>query len=135
ARLLDRLRPGDTSARVNRLVAGLDDVASVAPTLALEALARDAGSRPDWLAWLRGGGSTIDTAPSGLRERLHEFLDRFGHRAVAEGELYSAAWEDDPGPPLAALRALAASEGDAAFRRRAAIASRTADEEALLTPL
>ncbi len=131
ARLLDRFRPGATAERVNRLVAGLPDVASVAPALALEALATEAARRPDWLAWLRAEPSPPANAPRALGERLREFLDRFGHRSVAEGELFSSAWEDDPEPPLGALRALAQAGGDASFRRRAAAATRYADEEAL----
>jgi pyruvate,water dikinase len=133
ARLVDRFRPGDTTERVNRLVSGLSEVASVAPALALEALAADAAGRPDWRTWLDGAPSLPDTAPASLRERLREFLGRFGHRAVAEGELFSDAWEDDPRPPLAALRALVHAEGDSSFRRRAAAATRDADGEALVS--
>ncbi len=132
ARLMATFRPGDTPERLNRLVAGLPDVASVAPALALEALAREAGGKREWSAWLGTGTTTLDTAPRDLQERLGDFLRRFGHRAMAEGELRSAAWEDDPAPALAALRALVQSDGDAAFRRRAAAATRAADEEALL---
>jgi rifampicin phosphotransferase len=133
ARLVDRFRPGKTAERVNRLVANLQDVASVAPALALEALAAEAALHPDWLAWLRAAPSPPAAAPPALRERLRAFLGRFGHRAVAEGELFSAAWEDDPEPPLAALRALVRAEGEASFRRRAAAATRDADETALLS--
>lgn len=135
ARLLDAFRPGDAPERLNRLVAVLDDVASVAPALALEALAQDAATRPGWSAWLAAETASLETAPPDLQERLREFLERFGHRAVAEGELRSSAWGDDPEPVLAALRALVRSDGGAAFRRRAAAAIRAADEEALLAPL
>src|SRR6185436_21132923 len=58
-----------------------------------------------------------------------------GHRAVAEGELRTAAWEDDPAPALAALRVLASSNGEARLRRLAAAATRAADEEALFASL
>jgi pyruvate,water dikinase len=133
ARLLDRFRPGATAERVNRLLAGLPDVPSVAPALAMEALAAEAARRPSWLAWLRAGPSPLAAAPADLGERLRAFLDLFGHRSVAEGELLSSAWEDDPEAPLRALRALAETREDASSRRRAAAAAtRDADEEALL---
>ncbi len=135
ARLLDAFRPGETAERLNRLVAGLPDVASVAPALALEELAREGADRPHWSAWLASGSASLLTAPPDLGERLRGFLQRFGHRAVAEGELASPAWEDDPAPALLALRSLLTSDKDSAFRREAAAATRAADEEALLALL
>jgi pyruvate,water dikinase len=133
ARLLDTLRPGETAERINRLVAGLPDLPSVAPALALESLAREAAAEPAWGEWLFSGEADTAEAPAALGARLQQFLHRFGHRAVAEGELAAAAWEDDPRPVLEALRALARSDADAALRRRAAADTRAADEDALLS--
>ncbi len=112
---------GDPAERVNRLVAGLDGVASASPTTALEELAERLGPGAARLA--------VDDAP----RVLGDFLARFGHRGVSEGELAAPAWEDDPAPLVAALRALAGSPHAPGFRRRARAEARRADEEALLS--
>jgi pyruvate,water dikinase len=139
--LLGRLAPGDIEGRVNRLVTGLPDVASTAPTFALEALAEDVGRHEGWASWLKraaGRPSAVGVladAPPVLAARLRGFLDRFGHRAVSEGELAAPAWEDDPRPVLAALAALAEGERAAEWSRSARAEVRRADEEALLARL
>jgi rifampicin phosphotransferase len=136
--LLGRLAPGDVEGRVNRLVTGLLDVASTAPTFALEALAEDVDRHEGWVEWLRRAAGrpsaegVLADAPPVLAARLQGFLDRFGHRAVSEGELAAPAWEDDPRPLLAALAALAEGERTAEWSRRARAEVRRADEEALL---
>jgi phosphohistidine swiveling domain-containing protein len=124
--LLTRLlatAPGDATDRVNRLVAGLDGVASASPTTALETLADELGPRAATLA--------AADAP----HVLADFLARFGHRGLSEGELRAPAWEDDPAPLLAALRTLGGARHAAGFRRRARAELRRADEEALLARL
>ena len=139
--LLGRLAPGDVESRVNRLVTGLPDVASTAPTFALEALAEDVGRHEGWAPWLRraagqpSAAGVLADAPPVLAARLRGFLDRFGHRAVSEGELAAPAWEDDPRPLLAALAALAEGDRAAEWSRRARAEVRRADEEALLARL
>ncbi len=136
--LLGRLAPGDVEGRVNRLVTGLPDVASTAPTFALEALAEDVSRHEGWALWLRRAAGrpsaegVLADAPPVLAVRLRGFLDLFGHRAVSEGELAAPAWEDDPRPLLAALAALAEGERTAEWSRRARAEVRRADEEALL---
>ena len=47
-------------------------------------------------------------APAELAARLRAFLDRFGHRALSEGELRARTWREDPSPVLQALATLAA---------------------------
>jgi pyruvate,water dikinase len=139
--LLGRLVPvsdAPASARVNRLVAGLDGLESAEPATALEALAAEAARRPEWLAWcqrppdeaaarLRQGD-----VPSDLEERLQAFLARFGHRAVSEGELREPAWEDDPRPVLLALQTMLDATVSPGFGRRAGSEVRRAEEEALM---
>ena len=138
--LLGRFLPGDAFARTGRLVTGLDGVASAAPALALESLAEEVARRPEWRAWLeteaaRSGDRSLPGAPAGLRERIAGFLERYGHRAVSEGELSAPAWEDEPGPLLRALSGLAGSDGAAGWRGRARAEVRRADEEAALARL
>ncbi len=136
--LLGRLAPGDPQGRLSRLVTGLPDVDSTAPTFALEALAEEVDGRADWRDWLGrsvAAAAALDQAPPALRARLREFLDRYGHRAVSEGELAAPAWEDDPRPLTAALLALVDGERTAAWSRRARAEVRGADEEALLARL
>ena len=136
--LLGRLAPGDAQGRVSRLVTGLEDVASTNPTFALEDVAEEVHARPEWRDWLQRSVSDargLDHAPPALRARLRDFLDRFGHRAVSEGELAAPAWEDDPRPLLAALLGLVEGERTAAWSRHAGGEVRAADEEALLARL
>lgn len=147
-RLLGALSPGDPAARVARLTAGLEGVASAAPTIALEELALRAKDHEAWRAWLREAserdhhhqsgrtdGDPLASAPADLRLELREFLARFGHRALGEGELLALAWEDDPSPVVAALLGLLTSGERSGRARRAKVEARRAEEEALLGPL
>lgn len=128
--------PGDPADLVNRLVAGLPDIESAAPTLALEGLAETARAEPEWRAWLAQGPADASRAlaasqgPAGLLARLREFLARYGHRAVSEGELAADSWRDDPAPVLAALGTLVAGSRSAGFGHRARATDRRADEQA-----
>jgi rifampicin phosphotransferase len=136
--VVGRFAPGDPAERVNRLVAGLEGVASSAPAFALEALAEDAAHQPDWTRWIARALSRADDvavdladAPPALGGHLRSFLERFGHRALSEGELRATTWEDDPRPLLAALLTLAEGERNAEWSRRARAEIRGADEAAL----
>jgi pyruvate,water dikinase len=138
SRLLAALVPGEAPPRVNRLVTGLPGLESAAPVEALESLASDVHREPDWIAWLArppadaAASLRRGEAPAALGARLEEFLGRWGHRGVSEGELRASSWEDDPAPLLAALRTRAASPRPAGFRARAAEQLGRADEAALL---
>jgi pyruvate,water dikinase len=137
-RLLASTRPRDAGERVNRLLAGLDDVESALPALALEELAAATAADPDWASWLSRSAdhaphSFTRAAPPGLSQRLREFLDRHGHRGLSEGELAAPSWEDDPSPVLAALRTLAAAPRRPGWTRSARTEIRRADTEALLS--
>jgi len=140
AELLRRLAPGDPQERVNRLVGGLEDVESVKPTIALEEIAGEASARPAWTEWLRAAGvvdgarASLETAPPELRASLVAFLEHFGHRGVAEGELQAASWRDDPGPVLSALASLVSTPEALGLARRTRSEERRAEEEALLSP-
>ena len=137
ARVLAALVPGEAPPRVNRLVTGLPGLESAAPVEALESLASDVHQEPDWIAWLAQPAADAAAAlrrreaPAALGARLEEFLGRWGHRGVSEGELRASSWDDDPAPLLAALRARAASPRPPGFRARAAEQLGRADETAL----
>ena len=139
ARMLEAFSRGPATERANRLSAGLLEVESVAPTLALEALAARLSENPQAQSWLEAehpaSRGALDGAPEDLRRELEAFLLRFGHRALSEGELGSPAWEDDPTPVLMALRSFTARPGRARFGARAKAELRRVEEESLLSRL
>jgi rifampicin phosphotransferase len=126
--------PGDPADLVNRLVAGLPDIESAAPTLALEEIAQQARARPEWNALLADAAAAAGAFSAGallpeLQESLTTLLSRYGHRAVSEGELAAASWEDDPMPVFLALQTLIRGGRPAGFGHRARATERRADEE------
>jgi phosphohistidine swiveling domain-containing protein len=62
---------------------------------------------------------------------LKEFVRRWGHRGLSEGELRAASWEDDPVPLLLALQSRALSPRPPGFRAHAAEQLGRADERSL----
>jgi len=129
---------GPAPGRVNRLVAGLEDIESVEPASALEELAAGASRTPAWKAWLQRPAEDCAAdlrhgkAPAGLGDAIAAFLARFGHRAVSEGELRAAAWDDDPAPLLAAMHGMLDGAPPPGFGRRAGMETRRIEEQALL---
>jgi pyruvate,water dikinase len=138
-RLLARWLPGDATARVNRLLAGLDGVESAAPALALDSIAVAVRARPQWRAFVGAPDAAAalarGDAPAELAARLGAFLEKYGHRALSEGELRAPAWREDPSPVLQALATLAAGTRPAGFTQAAAAERRVAEEEAILSKL
>lgn len=138
---LDRWAEGEAGDLANRLLAGLPDVMSIAPTLALEAIAAEARSRSDWSSWLAQDPEAAALAyarreaPPDLQTWIEKLLRSYGHRAVSEGELAARSWRDDPAPLFRALKSLLASPRSPGFGHRARVESRLADEEALLARL
>jgi len=137
--LVERWRLGDSTDLVNRLVAGMTEVESAAPALALESIAAEARERAEWKDWLLGrDGATAAAdverraAPEGLSSRIAAFLRAYGHRSVSEGELAASSWRDDPSPLFTALRALLASRRSPGFGHRARAEERQASEQAIL---
>jgi pyruvate,water dikinase len=120
--------PGDPSDLANRLLSGLDDVASVRPTLELEALAAAWRGRIEVQAFVEEAGAP----PEGLSVALGGFLEEFGHRALSEADLRAPSWEDEPTPLHEALRALLREERPAGFAHAARATARRADLESVL---
>jgi rifampicin phosphotransferase len=137
ARLLARDGMGDPVERTGRLLAGLDGVDSVAPALALEAIAARGRANPRWREWLAQPAGQAAEAfshhdlPAELDVALQSFLERFGHRGLSEGDLSSRAWDEDPTPVFESLQALLKSGRSPGFGPRARAEVRRADEEAL----
>lgn len=127
--VLARFAPVGAERIAQTLSAGIGDLESARPGIALghvAAIARhDEGAR---LA-LEGGASSPDALPEGPTKRaLSQFLETYGDRAVREAELSTPRWSEDPGPVLSMLRsALRGPESDpeAALAR----ARRLADAE------
>ena len=138
-RLLGRWLPGDARARLNRLLAGLDGVESAAPAQALDALAAAVRGRAQWRDFVAAPDAAAalarGDAPPELAGRLRSFLDRFGHRALSEGELRTRTWREDPTPVLQALATLAAGARPAGFTQAAAAEQREAEEQAIFSRL
>src|SRR6185369_3050948 len=126
-------------ARVNRLLAGLDGVESAAPAMALDALAADMRGRPQWRDFVGAPGAAAalarGEAPVELVAHLRAFLEKYGHRALSEGELRAPAWREDPSPVLQALATLASGTRPAGFTQAAAAERRVAEEEAIVSKL
>jgi pyruvate,water dikinase len=131
-------RRGDPRERTARLLAGLDDVASVAPALALESIAARARQDPEWREWLARDETALAAdyatgrVPPALQAELGTFFFRFGHRGLSEGDVSARSWDEDPAPVFAALRALLGTLRSPGFGPRARAEVRQADEEALL---
>ncbi|HEU0105647.1 MAG TPA: PEP/pyruvate-binding domain-containing protein, partial [Vicinamibacteria bacterium] len=138
-RLLGRWLPGDARARLNRLLGGLDGVESAAPAQALDTLAAAVRGHPQWRDFVAAPDAVAalarGDAPPELAGRLRSFLDRFGHRALSEGELRTRTWREDPTPVLQALATLAAGARPAGFTQAAAAEQREAEEQAILSRL
>lgn len=93
-----------------RLITGLNNVASAIPGRQMWALAklaahdsklREALMAPD--AWARIQKLKSPSAAQ-FRDRLAQFLGRFGHRSVMEADLSALTWGEDPNSVLVLLR-------------------------------
>jgi phosphohistidine swiveling domain-containing protein len=139
SRLLARDKRGDAIDRTGRLLAGLDGVASVAPARALETIAAQARTNPAWRDALTAPARDVAAAfrrsalPSDLQAAMQSFLLQYGHRGLAEGDLSSRCWDEDPQPLFEVLPALMRSGRSPGFGSRASAEVRRADEEALLS--
>lgn len=88
------------------LVAGLGDVDSAAPSMALWDLGRQVAASPELTAAFDGGvdAGLLDRLPSGdFRAALDAFLRRFESRGPNEWELRSHTWGTKPALALAAI--------------------------------
>jgi pyruvate,water dikinase len=113
-----------------RLVAGIGDVDSAAPSWALWDLSRQvAGSAELTAAFDAGVAGLYDRLEPKFRQRFDEFLDEFGSRGPNEWEVRAPTWGTNPELALAALDRMRVTP-DAAGPQRY-FDERVADREAL----
>jgi len=109
-----------------RLITGLNNVASAIPGRQMWTLARMVAQDPNLRAALMSPDpwSAIQEqkgpAAAQFRDRLAQFLSRFGHRSVMEADLSAITWEEDPNSVLLLLRNLLDLPPEAEPRRVAA---------------
>ena len=75
----------------------------------VQALSRSAAAQPEVQRWLAAGDFTAweTTLPAGeFAAGLQDFLARYGHRGLGEGEIAAPRWAETPDALLAAVRAL-----------------------------
>jgi pyruvate,water dikinase len=123
-----------TPAEIQTVLGGMPHNVTIEMDLALWRLARDAGAHRDLL---------LGTPPDELAARWRDgtlpdiglagFLDRYGHRGVAEVDLGVPRWDEDPAPVLAmivnCLRLTDPEQApDLRFQRAAATAEAALDD-------
>lgn len=131
-RLLDRHFPGQGHALAAALLAGGTPSVTARQGYDLIELARIATEEdPQALAWLRAPGRIAGQweialpADSRFRNAFAAFLDRYGHRALAETYLRSPRWRECPTYLFEVIAGLVGTDG-AALRQRQADASAAA---------
>ena len=126
-------RPGD----VLKLLAGLGDVESAAPAMAMWDLGRMAAASPDLCALFDDGYAGLherllaSTSPDAAAfvEAFDDFSFRYGCRGPNEWETRSPTWETEPDLALAAIDRMRLSDESAAPRMHNA--DRAAEREAI----
>ncbi len=97
-----------SGALASSLVAGIENLPSAEPALALHALSEKIAATDSLARVFQSVGSDAE-ALNALREHplhveLEEFLRNYGHRAVAEAELQRPCWREDPLQVVALIR-------------------------------
>jgi phosphohistidine swiveling domain-containing protein len=116
-------RPGDAM----RIISGVGDVESAAPSMALWQLGRMVAASPALMAAFEAGVSGLLNRIQGLGAegepflaRFRGFIDRYGARGPNEWEMRSDTWETRPELALAAIdrMRLAGEDADPAARNQ-----------------
>jgi pyruvate,water dikinase len=113
--VLARSLPVDSERIAQALSAGIGDLESARPGIALAHVAAIARHDEGAFAELAAGGvRSADDLPDGpLRRALLQYLATYGDRAVREAELMTPRWREDPAPLIGMLRAaMRAPAGD-----------------------
>jgi phosphohistidine swiveling domain-containing protein len=105
------LNDGDSSLAA-QLVTGIDHLVSAAPAFALYNLAEEIKASSELMAYFRSQKSDqeilnvlmSEAEEHPFRASLQSFLDRFGHRAVSDGEFSHPCWREDPSQVIALIR-------------------------------
>jgi pyruvate,water dikinase len=124
-KLLERYLPGQGHALAAALMAGGAPSVTARQGYELIELANIAEKDAPALAWLRAL-DRVDSqwdvalpADSAFRNAFAAFLDRYGHRAVAETYMRSPRWREQPGYLLDVVLGLLGTDADALRRRQA----------------
>lgn len=103
--VLARFAPVGAERIAQTLSAGIGDLESARPGIALSHVAAIARHDEPARIALDGGGKSPGELPDGPTKRaLLQFLDTYGDRAVREAELSTPRWREDPAPLMAMLR-------------------------------
>jgi len=121
-----------------KIVAGMGDVDSAAPSYALWAMSRKVRSSDALTAIFDGGADGVlaaldasdDPAAADLRADFDAFVHEFGSRGPNEWEISAETWETNPVMALTMLDSVRRQDDDQAPERRAA--KLTAEREALV---
>ncbi|WP_363797842.1 PEP/pyruvate-binding domain-containing protein [Lysobacter firmicutimachus] len=122
--LIEKYCPGEGQALAAALLAGGEPSTTARQGYELMALATTAAAEPTVLAWLRNGerddAAWREALPqdSAFRSEFAAFLDRYGHRAVAESYLRRARWREQPRYLFEQILALLGSDAEALRRRQ-----------------
>ncbi|MBX3129127.1 MAG: hypothetical protein KF718_20590 [Polyangiaceae bacterium] len=107
-----RGRPADASRLTHRISAGVGDLATVAPTLALAPVIATAREDEAAARVLRSGVMTLPELPPGpLRRALLGWQESFGDRGLSEPEIEQPRFGERFEPVLAFVRAALSVEG------------------------
>lgn len=101
--------PGTTTARIlciNNALSDLRDLVEVEMTQAVVEMSKHFATIPEAVAWF--GSCELrhwqeDDPGEAVRTGLDEFMTRFGHRALNEGELANPRWYEEQDPILRAV--------------------------------
>lgn len=112
--VLARFAPVGAERIAQTLSAGIGDLESARPGIALAHIAGIARHDEAARAAIEAGAKTPADLPDGpVKRALVQFLETYGDRAVREAELATPRWSEDPGPVLRMLRsALRGPESD-----------------------
>ncbi|MEB2310315.1 MAG: PEP-utilizing enzyme [Sorangiineae bacterium] len=124
-RVLERSAPIEAPRLVQAITAGVGDLETALPGVALAHVAAIAARDPGARSALLAGAEAPAALPVGpARRALEQFLDAYGDRALEESELARPRFAEAPAPLLAMVTALMSDPRDAELRlveaRRAA---------------
>ncbi len=104
--LIARVTPFGAEQLAQLLTAGIRDLESARPAIAILRISELARREPEAQEVLtRDGSVDLSSIPEGPTKRaLLSFLDLYGDRAVREAELSMPRWREDPTPILTMLR-------------------------------
>ncbi|MCB0991964.1 MAG: hypothetical protein KDB16_13365, partial [Acidimicrobiales bacterium] len=104
-----------------RLMAGMGDVDSAAPSFAMWEMSRTVNSHPELVELFEAGRKGLNdrlrsdyrSAPVAFASRLDDFLAEYGSRGPNEWDIHSPTWETDPDLVLALIDAMRGAPDDA----------------------